>query len=222
MGIATSEPPRPWSPFHLGLISYFCIIVPGGLLFAENYRRLGFPARKRPFQVISIGWFLLFMVSAATLPGHYYWVTELLHLLFPVGMILLQNPIYQKWREATDDAVPLASLQRPLLLSVLFALLLFAGIAGRDWYLQHRLEQEMQFAHDAYLSGNYDDALKRLHELEQEYPGERLVYINIALAFEGAGKRDSAIFYLQRWLRKHPDDAETQELLYNLRYGGEK
>src|SRR5690606_26999727 len=152
------------------LISYFCIILPGGFLFAENYKRLGLSRRKRLFQALSLSWFVLFLLSIAYLPERFYWISELIHLAFPVGMLLLQNPHYQRWRDKTDFEIPAAPIQKPLVLSVLFALVLFAGIAAKDWYLQNRLENRMEEAQQAYMDGNFAESTRILKALEQDYP----------------------------------------------------
>jgi tetratricopeptide (TPR) repeat protein len=218
MGINTKES-LPWNPFHLGLISYFCIILPGGFYFAQNYQLIGLPQRKLPFQLITVSWFLVFIFCVAFLPDNWFWLAELVHIAFPVSMILLQYPHYNNHKEQSAEDLPNASIQKPTLLSVLFALILFAGIAARDWYYQYSLEQKMGIAQDAYLEGRFAESISVLRDLEPDYPDERTVYINLALSYHAAGKTDSAIFALRRWLKHTPEDQEASDMLYHLRYG---
>jgi len=220
MGLTENSYPnkRPWSPFHLGLISYFCIILPGGLLFAENFERLGKAGWKLGVQLLTLFWFFLMMASIAWLPANLTWISELVHLIFPVGMIFLQNPSYQKWREETEDMVPKASLSKPILASVLFALFLFSAIVAKDWYLRHRLEKRMSQAAEAYTQGQYEQSTRILRSLQHDYPDERTVYVNLALSHEAVGQRDSAIQVFRTWLERSPGDEEVSEMLYKLRY----
>jgi tetratricopeptide (TPR) repeat protein len=209
----------PWSPYHLGLISYFCIILPGAWLFAENYKRLGCPRLVVPYRAISLVWFVLFIAAIAYLPSDYSWAAEVVHLAYPIVMILLQNAAWQRWREQTDDLIPTAALGKPIVLSVMFALFVFGAIAGKDWYLQYKLERQMELAQEHFMQGRFTESVRLLQAMKMDYPRERTIYINLAIAQEAAGMPDSAIKSMNYWLTIAPDDKEAAEILYRLRYG---
>jgi peptidoglycan/LPS O-acetylase OafA/YrhL len=207
-----------WNPLYIGVLSYFCLLLPGMILFAINFEKLGKPQLKKPVLTGGVLFFLAMLAAWIYLPAGFDWLLETLHIGIPVAMAAWQHPIYRKLLDDDNNEVYAESLLKPAVLSILFLLVFIALTLALKWWSHERLKNRMVEAMQLYDTGSLQEAANHLNLIKTEYPDEQLAYINLAITYEAMGKVDSASVVLEDWLSKAPGDSQAQEMLYNLRF----
>lgn len=208
---------RIYNPLYIGIIGYFCLLLPGFILFAQNFERLEKANYKKPVLIIGSLVFLAMVFGWIFLPPSFDTALQIAHLVIPIGMALWQYPIYRQQIDQSDD-VEVQSLLKPALLSIVFALLLISLGITWNWWKHEQLKVQMQEALSAYNDGDLNRSVVLLKEIIETNPGEGLAYTNLAITYESLGYRDSAIAVTEAWLKIMPEDSEAKERLYQLRY----
>lgn len=209
-----------WNPLYIGIISYFCVLLPGLILFAINFEKLGKPQLKKPLLAAGILFFILMLIAWIYLQESYDLVLEAFHIGVPVALAAWQHPAYRKLLDDDTNEIYPESLLKPAVLSILFLLLFVGANLGLQWWSHEQLKHRMSEAMQLYDSGSLQQAANQLQELKNDYPGEQLAYINLSITYEAMGKTDSASVILEEWLDIAPDDAQAKEMLYNMRFRG--
>lgn len=214
----TSEattPYRPWSPLYIGVIAYFCFLLPGIILMGLNFRRMGNLGAARRSFFIGIPAFLLLLLLFIYAPAAFDGYLEATHIAAAFLIAAIPYPAWNSFRKRQPD-VQAASLLRPALWSILFLAALLGGNYAWIQSQHARREALLLQAKSAFDRGEWDASLRILKEVREVFPDERLGYVNSAIAHESAGRRDSARVYLDMWLNKAPEDAEAQEMRNQL------
>ncbi|MCB0819848.1 MAG: tetratricopeptide repeat protein [Bacteroidetes bacterium] len=209
-----------WNPLYIGIIAYFCVLLPGLILFALNFEKLNRPQLKKPVLIAGILFFIFMLIAWMYLPESYDLVLEAFHIGVPVGLAAWQHPIYRRLLDDDTNEYYPESLLKPAVLSILFLLVFVGSNLGLQWWNHEQLKSRMGEAMQVYDSGSLQQAANQLNEIKHDYPGEQLAYINLAITYEAMGKIDSATVVLEEWLEIAPDDAQAKEMLYNMRFGG--
>lgn len=211
-----------WNPLYIAIIAYFCLLLPGMVLFALNFEKLGKPRFKQAFMLAGILFFCFMLAAWMYLPERYDWALEILHIGVPVGIAAWQHPLYRKQIDDDSNEVYPESLLKPAILSILFLLVFVASVLGFEWWRHEQLKKKMATAMELYDTGSLQEAANLLKEIRNNYPGEQLASINLAITYEAMGKTDSAALVLENWLERAPDDAQAREMLYNMRFGSKQ
>ncbi len=207
-----------WNPLYIGIISYFCLVLPAVILWGINFRKLGRPDLSRPtfivgtllFAGLVAGWFLL--------PESWDVALEVAHVGISVGGAALQYPFYRRFVEADEENHQVESLLKPALLSIIFVLLAASLAISWGWFMQHQIEKQLIEARDLYDTGDYPGSVKILTTIIEKDPGQRMAYVNLSIAYETMGKPDSAVSIMEDCLKQMPEDGEAKERIYQLRY----
>jgi tetratricopeptide (TPR) repeat protein len=208
-----------WNPLYIGIIGYFCLLLPGMILFALNFEKLGKPKLKKPVLAGGVLFFVIMLAAWIYLPASFDWFLEALHIGVPVALAAWQHPIYRKLLDDDHNEVYQESLLKPAVLSILFLLVFISLTLALQWWSHEQLKKKMTEAMQLYDTGSLQEAANHLREIKKEYPAEQLSYINLAITYEAMGKTDSATAVLEEWLLKAPEDSQAQEMLYNMRFG---
>ncbi|MEX1188107.1 MAG: hypothetical protein WED33_02550 [Bacteroidia bacterium] len=210
-----------WNPLYIGIITYFCLVLPGIILFARNFEKLEKKAFRIPTLVFGSMYFVLLILGWIFLPESWDLALNIAHIGIALGLAALQYPYYRRFLddEETEEERGVESLIKPALLSLVFALLLVSAGIGWEWYQNELLKGKMSLAMTNYDSGNYRDAVNGLNEIIESYPGESLAYTNLSITYETMGKADSAIYIMQEWLKIAPEDKAAEDRVYELMSG---
>jgi peptidoglycan/LPS O-acetylase OafA/YrhL len=121
---------RFWNPLYIGIITYFCLVLPGVILFAINFEKLGKPRFKLPMIILGCIGFFALLLGWLYLPKE--WDTELaiVHMGSSIGIAAWQYSSYRKALDEDENA-KVESLFKPALLSILFLIVLFLLITCR-------------------------------------------------------------------------------------------
>lgn len=192
------------------------MVLPGVILFAFNFERLGKAKLKKPVLIGGILFFIALLWAWLYLPESWDTPLAVIHIASAIGLAAWQYPFYRRFLDNDEGSVE--SLFKPALLSVLFLLFMVSIGLGWNWYQHEKLKKEMNAAMQDYDIGNYKDAVAKLKAVIHDYPFENLAYTNLSITYETMGHRDSAIQVIENWLQQMPDDEQAKERLYQLRY----
>lgn len=110
-----------WNPKAIKLISIFCSLVPGCVLFSMNYARLEHPEKKKRILTV-IGVTLLYFILVAITPS----IKFINYLFIAVSVVISiyvandQNKLYENH---IQNGGKKASITIPLILSIFFVLI---------------------------------------------------------------------------------------------------
>ncbi len=207
-----------WSPLYIGIISYFCLVLPAVILWGINFRKMGRTDLVKPNFLIGIFLFIALILGWIFLPKSWDWGLEIFHVSISIAGAAIQYPIYRKFLEEDEDNRIVESLFPQALLSIFFLILCISTFFGWNWYLQHQTEKQLLQSKELYDLGDYPASITILKKLIEEDPGQRTAYLNMSIAYETMGKPDSAIVIMENWLNQMPEDGEAKERIYQLRY----
>lgn len=206
-----------WNPLYIGVISYFCLLVPGLVLMWMNFRRMGLPRKARFTIIIGIPMLLAVLAIYIWVPKEYDDWVGALHITLAVVIGAIPYQDYRRLMDENPHQKP-ALLIKPALLSILFPLgLLAAWYAFASFQEEKRVEM-LTASMDAYQKNDYRNALNLLNEVKAEFPEERLAFVNSAIVYEALQKPDSAAWNIEQWLKIAPNDEEAKEMLERFRY----
>lgn len=209
---------KPWSPLYIGVIAYFCLLLPGVLLMGLNYRRMRLPLKARYSLIIGVPVSLLYLALLLKLPESADTALNIAQVALALLVAGIPYADYRKYH-AKHPGLSNASLWKPVLLSITFPV---AVLGGDYLYAEHREGEKKQLLERAlqeYNSAQYDEAIATLRIVRSDFPAERLGYINTAIAFEALGQRDSAVVQIQNWMKRAPNDTEAQAMLNQMGSG---
>jgi tetratricopeptide (TPR) repeat protein len=206
-----------WNPLYIGVISYFCLLVPGLVLMWMNFRRMGLTQKARYTAIIGVPMLLAVLAIYIWVPKEYDdWVGALhISLAIVIGAIPYRD--YRRLMDENPQQKP-ALLIKPALFSILFPLGLLAAWYGYARFQEeHRIEM-LTASMDAYQKNDFRNALNLLNDVKEDFPEERLAFVNSAIVYEALQKPDSAALSIEQWLKIAPNDEEAKEMLERFRY----
>lgn len=206
-----------WNPLYIGVISYFCLLVPGLVLMWMNFRRMGVPKKARLTAIIGTPILLAVVAIYIFVPKEFDEWVGALHISLAVLVGAIPYWDYRKLMDANPSHKS-ASLLKPVLLSVLFPLGLLAAWYGYARFQEERRIEMLKASMEAYQKNDFRSALQLLNEVKSEFPEERLAFVNSAIVYEALAKPDSAAWSIDQWLKIAPNDEEAKEMLERFRY----
>ena len=199
---------RPWSPSVISLITALFSILPGGILHAMNYARLGYPQKKRLVLVSNII-MSVFLIFLSLLTNMHYLFFLVINLAYAGYFFKSQDSIFQNHIEKGGKK---GSLIGPMILSVLTTGLIFGASLGYD----HLKSMDYEEAVVMMTAGKYDEAEKLFQSYKKYSPKEESTYYNLALIYQETERFDLAIAELKTLLRMNPKDTEARSMLREL------
>lgn len=208
---------KAWSPLYIGVISFFCLLLPGFILLGKNYKKLGRPAFEKPTYAIGFSLFALFISILMFAPENFDTGISIGVIIISISIAAIQYPLYRRYLDENEEH-QVESLLKPALLSVLFTITIAISLFGYKWYDYQQLEKMLQQAQGEYETANYRASLITLEQIRDKFPEARLGYINASITYEALGKKDSALLFVNKWLEISPNDGEAKELMYKINY----
>ena len=209
---------RPWSPLYIGVIAYFCLLLPGVLLMSLNYRRMQQLSKARYSLLIGVPLSVVYLGLLVYLPESADWALKAAQMALAFGLAAVPYNDYRNYHAKYPGLVN-ASLIKPALLSLIFPLTILGGDYLYSRHREHEKQQMLSVALEAYRSERYREALNTLKAIRREFPAERLGYINSAIAYEAVGQKDSARILVVDWLKQAPNDEDARALLRQFNSG---
>jgi tetratricopeptide (TPR) repeat protein len=208
---------KAWNPIWIAVVSFFFSMLPGLILMAFNYERLGKPNLKKPLIAFAILFFIFLCYLTTAIPKEYDWVFAVIHLGIPILIAYIQKPLYEQFLDASDDHEP-ESFTLPVIYSFIFLMVFFGGISGYQYYDYVKMRNGILETEHLYLEGKLEEAKAGLFVLHESYPNNSAILFNLATIYESELKKDSAKIYLRKILEFQPNDESVKEALYRLEY----
>jgi len=199
---------RPWSPNVIALITAIFCILPGGILHAINYARLGYPQKKR-LALVSNVIMSVFLILLSLLTGLHHLFFLVINLAYAGYFYKSQDSIFQNHIKKGGKK---GSLIGPIILSVLTTGLIVGVSIGYD----HLRTMEYEKAVSLMTAGNYDEAEKLFQSYKKYSPKEESTYYNLALIYQETERFDLAIAELKTLLRINPKDIVARSMMMEL------
>ncbi len=199
-----------WSPTGIALITVLLSPLPGGILHALNYARLGKPERTRlalasNLVTTTVLFFLAFQAEGSLrvlLPG--------IALVIAAYFYKSQGNLFRRHRSAGGEK---ASLLLPGILSVLFPVILALGITyAEDVRIQRGFEEAIRLMEE----GKSGEAETKLLAYQSAYPDDMASYWNLALIYEQSGNNERAKQELRAFISRSQNPQEAQKYLDRL------
>jgi len=209
-GQEPNERVAPWSPTGIALISVLCSPLPGGILHALNYERLGKPGRKRLTFAMNLIASMILLLAAFFGPGQMQMLTVVASLFMAAYFYKSQEELFRRYQSAGGKK---ASLLFPALLSVIGLLILGGGLTfAESFHHQARLDAAVRLMDE----GKYAEAEEVLKEYQSSYPDDTSGYWNLAVVYENLGNVDKAKGELKALLIRDPGSKRAREYLARL------
>lgn len=208
---------KAWNPTWIAVIAFFFTLLPGLILMAINYEKLGKPKYKKPLIIFAIISFLLLCYFTAVLSSNYDYLFAIIHLSTPILIIVFQRKLYDDFLDS-HESHQTESLRFPAILSFLFIAVFILSLSGYKYFEHLSIKNGVAAAEQFFLDGQFNEAKITLHLLMEKYPEEPIILYNLAAIYRAEHQNDSAKFYLRKLLETSPNHSEAKEVLYNLEY----
>ncbi len=205
---------RPWSPSVISLITALFSILPGGILHAMNYARLGYPQKKKSALVSNVI-MSVFLIVLSLLTNLHHLFFLVINLAYAGYFFKSQDSIFQNHVKKGGKK---GSLIGPIILSVLTAGLIVGVSLGYD----HLRTLEYEKAVIMMAAGKYDEAEKLFQSYKKYSPKEESTYYNLALIYQETDRLDLAMAELKALLRINPKDTEARSMMMELESNDKK
>lgn len=200
----------PWSPTGIALITLLFSPLPGGILHAMNYARLGQPERTRLALASNlVTTTILFFVA-------FYAERSLRAVIWLAAMVIAtyfyksQDKLFRRHRSAGGQK---ASLLLPGTLSVVVPVILALGLTyAEDTRNQRSFEEAVRLVEE----GKNIEAEREFRAYQRVYPDDIASYWNLALIYERSGNIERAKQELRIFLTRSQNTQEVQEFLDRL------
>ena len=210
----------PWSPMGIALVTLVLSPLPGGILHAINYGRLGAAERKRlalaSNLITTVPFFLLAFYTAGWgyTEGWGRVLTYLAAMTLASYFYKSQEYLFRRHRSAGGQK---ASLLLPVVFSAIVTVLLAVGLSYAE-AIGHQISHQRNFEEALGLmkDGKGEEAEKLFRAYQKNYPEEMESYWNLALIYEEAGHTEAAKQELRAFLARSPDSPEVKEYLAGL------
>lgn len=199
---------KPWSPNVIALITILLSMLPGGILHALNYARLGYPQKKKMALISNV----LMATFFIFLSLH----TELPRLLSLVINLAYAGYFYKSQDSLFDKHMKKGGKKGSLIGPVIFSAVTAALLVGLSLGYDHLKTAEYDKALSMMTDGNYSEAEQLFKSYKKYEPKEEATYYNLALIYQETGRLDLAISELKLLLKLNPKNPEAQALMVEL------
>jgi hypothetical protein len=200
----------PWNPTGIALISVLLSPLPGGVLHALNYDRLGQPKRRRLALTSNLITTTILFVAVFATPNRSHVLIWAASLFIAAYFYKSQDKLFREHKSAGGQT---ASLLVPGLLSVVVPVLLGISLSYVE-FVHYRTE--LRDAVRLMKVGELHKAENKLREFQRANPDEMASYWDLALIYERTGDLDKAKHELRTFLVEHKQSREVQEYLDRL------
>jgi tetratricopeptide (TPR) repeat protein len=198
----------PWGPTGIALITILFSPLPGGILHAINYARLGQPERK------SLALSLNLITATIIFLASFYAERSTLGLAASITVAVYfyksQDELFRRHRAAGGQR---ASLILPVILSLLGLITLVVGFSYAE---NVRYEKEFDEAIGLMEEGKIAEAERGFRAYQKAFPDDMASYWNLALLYEESGDIEKAAQELRVFITRNPNSQEVQEYLDRL------
>lgn len=205
----------PWNPKAIGFITFFFSFLPGGIMLALNYERLGQPEKKMPTLLAVIVGFVVFMTIIFMLPEEsafdrlFHW----LNIAIAVTFGNLQKGTFESYMA---DGGTKASPWPAAGLSFMGVVAIVVAFGAWAFWDVSRDEARFETARTHMQAGEYDQAEAIFLEYAEKYPEEAGTYFNLASIYLSQGRLEEARKYAAEYHRLVPDDPEGEALMNRI------
>lgn len=216
-----------WSPKAIGAITLLCTFLPGGILWALNYSRLGQPEKTRPRLIgVLIGycalWALIFLEIENTDVARA--VDVCIRGIHPVLGFLFYQQQKDLFKQHIDSGGRKASILLPTLLSIAFLVTLIVGIlvasyGGKILQQGFRAPLDNLLADRALTDKNYAVAISPLKRLAEAGDVNRQVVL--AYLYENGMGVERNVEEAAKWYKAAAEQGHA-ESQYNIGVAYEK
>jgi len=202
--------PAAWSPTGIALITVLFSPLPGGILHALNYARLGRPELRRLTLAVNLlTTTLLFLVA--------FFADRPLRLLTWAASIMIAAYFYKSqeslFRGHRAAGGPRASLLLPGVLSIVVPVILALALSyGQDSHYERRFDKGLKLMEEGKLT----QAEREFRAYQEVNPDDMASYWNLAVIYERSGDVGKAKQELKAFLARNPTSQKAQEYLATL------
>jgi len=206
---------RPWHPLLILTISLLCTPLPGGILHALNFGRLGLAPRIRPTLVsnLLLGLLITLISIKASLTSRGNFQIKILALFLTV---MAAAYFYRTQIQLFRSFVSKGGLPGGWLQPCLFGILSVVVLLGVSFGVEQLQMKEFYRAGSLADSGQYREAEQIVLKYKQQDPRMVEAYYNLAIIYMRTDRKALAIKELKDLLRVDSRDSEAQELLQSL------
>ena len=213
-----------WSPTAIVWACLLFSVLPGGIMYALNFERLGQPQKKKTALLGVIAFCFVFygiLFAAAFKPELFPSFNEkMLRALSAAGTFgmarifyLQQKPLFIRHLQQGGKK---ASVWPPIVWSVATITVVGIALVGYFIWQVNRDEQEFSRGYALMQKGKYDEAEKIFKSYQDKYPDETPAYMNLALIYADEAKLPQAKQELTELLRLDPKDKDAKDLLKDV------
>jgi tetratricopeptide (TPR) repeat protein len=183
-------------------------LVPGGVLHALNYARLGYPQKKKMALISNATIAILILFLSVS--------TELPHLFFLVINLAYAGYFYKSQDSLFDRYIKKGGIKGSIVGPVISSILITALIVGFSFGYSYLKAMEYDKAVSLMNDGKYIEAEKMIKLYKKYDPKEESTYYNLSLIYQATNRRDLAISELKDLLKLNPKNSEAQSLMNEL------
>ncbi len=217
---ATATQRRPWNPLAILLVSLFCTPLPGGILHALNYSRLGRPAQVRPTLISNVlmALIIVFIGYRSSMMARPDYQMKLLGLFLTVVVsIHFYRSQVRTFRAQLAQGGRSGGWVTPCLVGIVSACVLLAG----DFGIQYMQLREFDRGVSLLEAKQYAEAEQIFERYKKDDPTMADAYYNLAIVYANSGRDQLAVQELQNYLKLSPFDGEARRFLESLKGRGD-
>jgi Tetratricopeptide repeat len=200
----------PWSPTGIALISVLFSPLPGGILHALNYSRLGQPGRQGLALTSNLITTAILFLAFFFASGRFQFLVLIVSILIAAYFYKSQEHLFRQYRSTGGQK---ASLLLPAVLSVIAPVILALGLSyAEDLRYQARFKEALRMME----AGKYAEAERGFRACQEAYPDDVASYWNLAVIYDRSGDLGRAKQELKAFLAKDPGSKEVREYLGRL------
>jgi tetratricopeptide (TPR) repeat protein len=212
---------RPWNPVAVLIVSLFCTPLPGGILHALNYARLGQAARVKSTLITNLllAMIIVLVSYRSSMMARRDLQMQLLGLFLTiVASIYFYRSQVQLFRARMAQGVKSGGWVTPALLGVVCV----GVLLGVSFSLEYVRLNEFNRGISLMNTQQYAEAEQIFERYKKSDPGMAEAYYNLAIIYMNSGREQLAAQELRNFLRISPFDGEARSLLRSLESGGEQ
>lgn len=198
----------PWDPKIISILTAL-FFVPGGILYALNFERLGHKEKKVPnlitFSLLSSVLIFASLLSEARLSA----LGFVISMAYAIHFYKSQNHLYKKHLQNGGQK---ASLGMPVLITAISLCALVLISYSFSTIIDSKFNKAQKF----YEIGDLINAEKNYKIYKKFNRSDPAPYYNLALVYIDTGRIDLAKSELEAYLKLNRSDNEARELLEDL------
>ncbi|TFH65422.1 MAG: tetratricopeptide repeat protein [Candidatus Zixiibacteriota bacterium] len=196
---------RAWSPKGIHWLSWFFSPLPAGIAWAINFEKLGQPEKKLGAFLVAVTLFVV-VIAINFIPGFPRFGSILANGSCAALYYYTQKDLFRKFVEQGGQK---ASFKLPIINSVLFLIVFFGPLFAVVYHEQARIQSEAEAIQKLLDRGEYSLAEPRLRQLQRDDPERPEFHRALIVLYMNAGKYDSALVSVDRYLATKPGDSAS-------------